>query len=182
MASAMLVKRPCVTWINIDSRSFSWDLVGHLQSGFWYKNTHWRSLKVSEHGDVIKWKHFPRYWPFVRGIHRWPVNSLTKASETELWCFFDLRLNKRFSKQSGRRWFEMPSHSLWRHCNDDGENMCNLFVISVPADDLVLSFVKIHLPTLPDNWHLTRFTRYATNVAIPYTKEVNSRLAKHPLG
>ena len=21
--------------------------------------------------DVIKWKHFPRYWPFVRGIHRW---------------------------------------------------------------------------------------------------------------
>ena len=25
--------------------------------------------------DVIKWKHFPRYWPFVRGIHRWPVNS-----------------------------------------------------------------------------------------------------------
>ena len=26
------------------------------------------------HGDVIKWKHFPRYWPFVRGIHRSPVN------------------------------------------------------------------------------------------------------------
>ena len=24
------------------------------------------------HDDVIKWKHFPRYWPFVRGIHRWP--------------------------------------------------------------------------------------------------------------
>ena len=27
------------------------------------------------HGDVIKWKHFPLYWPFVRGIHRSPVNS-----------------------------------------------------------------------------------------------------------
>ena len=27
------------------------------------------------HYDVIKWKHFPRYWPFVRGIHRSPVNS-----------------------------------------------------------------------------------------------------------
>ena len=26
------------------------------------------------HNDVIKWKHFPRYWPFVRGIHRSPVN------------------------------------------------------------------------------------------------------------
>ena len=29
--------------------------------------------------DVIKWKHFPRYWPFVRGIHRWPVNSPHKG-------------------------------------------------------------------------------------------------------
>ena len=27
------------------------------------------------HDDVIKWKHLPRYWPFVRGIHRSPVNS-----------------------------------------------------------------------------------------------------------
>ena len=30
------------------------------------------------HGDVIKWKHFPRYWPFVRGIHRSPMNSQHK--------------------------------------------------------------------------------------------------------
>ena len=27
------------------------------------------------HDDAIKWKHFPRYWPFVRGIHRSPVDS-----------------------------------------------------------------------------------------------------------
>ena len=31
------------------------------------------------HGDFIKWKHFPRYWPFVRGIHRSPVNSPHKG-------------------------------------------------------------------------------------------------------
>ena len=24
----------------------------------------------TKHDDFIKWKHFPRYWPFVRGIHR----------------------------------------------------------------------------------------------------------------
>ena len=30
------------------------------------------------HDDVIKWKHFPRYWPFARGIHR---------CDSELWCF-----------------------------------------------------------------------------------------------
>ena len=31
------------------------------------------------HDDVIKWKHFPRYWPFVRGIHRSPLNSPHKG-------------------------------------------------------------------------------------------------------
>ena len=30
---------------------------------------------VCNHGDVIKWNYFQRYWPFVRGIHRSPVNS-----------------------------------------------------------------------------------------------------------
>ena len=29
--------------------------------------------------DAIKWKHFPRYWPFVRGIRRSPVNSPHKG-------------------------------------------------------------------------------------------------------
>ena len=32
-----------------------------------------------QHDDVIKWRHFPRYWPFVRGIHRSPVNSSHKG-------------------------------------------------------------------------------------------------------
>ena len=31
------------------------------------------------HYDVIKRKHFPRYWPFVWGIHRSPVNSPRKG-------------------------------------------------------------------------------------------------------
>ena len=35
--------------------------------------------------------------------------------------FVDLRLNKRFSKQSRRWWFEKASHSLWRHCNATAE-------------------------------------------------------------
>ena len=29
--------------------------------------------------EVIKWKHFLRYWPFVRGINRRPVNSPHKG-------------------------------------------------------------------------------------------------------
>ena len=35
--------------------------------------------KFQSHDDVIKLKHFPCYWPFVRGIHRSPVNSPHKG-------------------------------------------------------------------------------------------------------
>ena len=34
---------------------------------------------ILSHDDIIKWKRFPRYWPFVWGIHRWPVNSPHKG-------------------------------------------------------------------------------------------------------
>ena len=33
----------------------------------------------TRHDYVIKWIHFPRYWLFVRGIHRSPVNSPHKG-------------------------------------------------------------------------------------------------------
>ena len=42
------------------------------------------------HDDVIKWKLFqlfPRYWPFVRGVHRSRWIPHTRASDAELWCF-----------------------------------------------------------------------------------------------
>ena len=39
------------------------------------------------HGDVIKWKHFPRYWPLCGEFtgHQW--NPRTGANVAELWCF-----------------------------------------------------------------------------------------------
>ena len=45
------------------------------------------------HHDVIKWKHFPPYWPFVRGIHR-----SQRPATRNFDVFFALRLNKRLSK------------------------------------------------------------------------------------
>ena len=41
---------------------FNWLLVGRL-SVIWQR-----------YDGIMKWKHFPRYWPFVRGIHQSPVN------------------------------------------------------------------------------------------------------------
>ena len=35
--------------------------------------------QTTDHDDVIKWKLFPRYWPFVRGIHRSLVKSALKG-------------------------------------------------------------------------------------------------------
>ena len=52
-----------------------------------------------DHGDVNKWKHFPRYWPFVRGIHRSSVYSLHKGQRSgalmfSLMCAWKKRLSK----------------------------------------------------------------------------------------
>ena len=66
--------------------------------------------------DVIKWKYFHRNSPFVEGIHRESPSQRPVTWRFDV--FFDLRLNKRFSKQSRRLWFEIPSHPLWRHCNE----------------------------------------------------------------
>ena len=64
---------------------------------------------MAAHDDVIKWTHFPRYWPFVRRIHRWPVNSPHKGQwRGAFMFFFYLRLNKRLSKQWWGWWFGTP--------------------------------------------------------------------------
>ena len=42
--------------------------------------------------------------------------------------FFDLRLNKRLSKQPWGWWFETPSWSLWRQCNDHLHSLCAAFM------------------------------------------------------
>ena len=42
---------------------------------------------LNNHDDVIKWGHFPRYTPFVRGIRRSRWIPRTMASDAELWCF-----------------------------------------------------------------------------------------------
>ena len=63
------------------------------------------------HDDVIKWKYFLHYWPFVWGIHRSSVNSAHKGQWRRALIFY-LRLNKQFSKQSWGWWYEKPSRSF----------------------------------------------------------------------
>ena len=49
----------------------------------WNNNELWLCFKQKKiYDDVIKWKHFPCYWPLVWGIHRSPVNFPHKGQ----WC------------------------------------------------------------------------------------------------
>ena len=65
----------------------------------------WQAWSELMHGDIIKWKHFPRYWSFVRGIHRWPHGNSPVTGEfpSQRWVTrsFDIfdDLNKCLSKQ-----------------------------------------------------------------------------------
>ena len=90
-----------------------------------------RFLAHRVHGDVIKWKHFPRYWPFVRIIHLSPFNSQHKGQYAEFWCFLwstpwingwvnnrkagDLRRNRVHYdvivmwKEGFQTWWDVPS-------------------------------------------------------------------------
>ena len=39
----------------------------------------WHPIWDFVHDNVIKWKHFPRYWQFLQEIHLSPVNSQHKG-------------------------------------------------------------------------------------------------------
>ena len=47
----------------------------------------WKTWLDMHDDDIIKWKHFPRYWPLwgESTSDRW--TPLTEASDAELWCF-----------------------------------------------------------------------------------------------
>ena len=55
--------------------------------------------------------------------------------------FFDLRLNKGLSKQSGGGWFETPSRPLWCHCNDLNVLHRNMYKMSGYIEKIIF-FMK----------------------------------------
>ena len=72
-----------------------------------------RLTNPTTHDDVIKWKHFCIAGPLC-GEFTGEFPSQRPVTWS-FYVFFDLRLNKRLSKQSGRRYFETLSRPLWRH-------------------------------------------------------------------
>ena len=62
--------------------------------------------------------------------------SWMKMYKFHLKCFFDLRLNKRLSKQSSGWWFETLSRPLCRHRNDN-------FVPKGPIDNIPALVLRV---------------------------------------
>ena len=126
----------------------AWKCIYIYSSLFGTEKTH--VVVIIYHDDVINWKHFLRYWNFVR-------IPLTKANDVEFDVSFDLRLNSQLSK-SIRRWYETLSHSLWRHCNDYND----------PKELHRLGY------TTDDHWADSIWRHRLTSVGIPVIK--NRRL------
>ena len=61
----------------------------------------------------LKWKHFPRYWPFVWGIHRSPVNSLHKRQWSGA-LIFPLRSITRLGEALS---FEIYPIIVYKYCD-----------------------------------------------------------------
>ena len=78
---------------------------------------HWEGLSHS-HGDVIKWKLFTALLDICAGNSPVPGDFPAQRPMTRNFgCFFDLRPNKLFSKQSWGWWFETPWRPLSGHRN-----------------------------------------------------------------
>ena len=69
----------------------------------------------------------------------------TKASDAELYVFFDLRLNKRLSKQWWGWWFETLSHPLWRHRIDFGKAACVTVTLGATITCGSMKLQKLHI-------------------------------------
>ena len=125
------------------------------------------------HDDVIIWKHFPCYWPFVRGIHRPRSIPRTQRPVTRRFdVFFDLRLNKRLSKQPWGWWFETLSRPLWRH-----RNVMTLSHYLNRFDSSSKVSCGIHVRYLTKTgYDINRFANYTCTIVSP---SLNGHWLKH---
>ena len=96
---------------NSDNNS---NILTHLVVGILFCVCCWIYMMTSSNGNIF------RVTGHLCGEftgHRW-ITRTQRPVTRNFDVFFDLRLNKRLSKQSWGWWLETPSRPLWRHCND----------------------------------------------------------------
>ena len=71
------------------------------------------------HDDVIRWKQFPHYYLFLRGIHRSPVNFPHKGQwrQTLMFSLIWAWINHWVNNCEAGDLRPSSLRSLWRHCD-----------------------------------------------------------------
>ena len=118
---------------------------------------HWHPTTVRKHDDVIKWKYFPRYWPFVRGIPRSPVNSPHKGQWRGglIFSFICAWINGWVNNRRVGDWH------CNEHCNEMWKVHWNGAVIltkfsSLTAPEVVKTWWYHDVETFPHCWPFAR--------------------------
>ena len=137
------------------SLSWAWTNCWRLK-----QNTEIVSMSRHHHGSTsfTWWRHQMETFSALLALcaGNSPVTGEFPAQRPVTWSFdvfFDLRLNKWFSKQSWGWWFETSSHSLWCHCNE--KTVFNVFRSP-------LSSFCAEKPTYP--WHCWQKPEMKTDV------------------
>ena len=105
---------------------------------------------------MIKWKHFPHYWPFVRGIHRSPADSSLKSQSRRALKFSlicpgtDNWANNRYTGDLRRHRAHygvivmLSGLCKWQNC-------CLNHVISAVSHSMVSDVIMLAVDTVPSN-------------------------------
>ena len=121
--------------------------------------------------DVMKWKHFPRYWPFVRGtIGHWWI-PLTKASDAELWYFL----------WSASEHVTVMQHFVWSRAN--WLSQTQLIVDGRRLPVATERFIKVHTKNvswiIPPGWiYANTFNKWRKLIS---PQIVSKRASQHTL-
>ena len=109
-------------------------------------------VMTSSNGNIFRVN-----WPFVRGIHRSPVNSPHKGQWRGALMFSLICAGiNGWVKQSWGWWFETPSCSLWRHRNESPSDVGQGYGVHM------LDIQGKQAPPVCDRWRL--FSLYVQHV------------------
>ena len=98
--------------------------------------------------DMLWWRHQMETFSALLAIcaRNSPVTGEFPTQRPVMWSFdvfFDLRLNKRLSKQWWGWWFETPTRPLWRHYNTLFHSLVSLMRATTA---LILVPIPYHFP------------------------------------
>ena len=105
------------------------------------------------HDDIIKWKHFPRYWPFVQGIHWSPVNSPHKGQWLRALMFSLICARASV-------WVNIRDAGDLRHHRAHYDCCCNVLSLTHCSLGYVAVVSKCNFQTKLGDWYLEYSSEY----------------------